>query len=579
MHYRAPLAEIQFCLEHMLDREHLLACDAYPELESATTEAILREAARTFEDRVAPAHRVADTEGARFENGVVRTPDAFHDAYASLREGGWIGVRASAESGGLGMAQSIATPVNEMLASACPALALCPVLTQGAILALERHAAPEIAVKYLPRLASGEWAGTMNLTEAEAGSDVGALRTRAEPRTDGSWSITGEKIFISWGDSDLTRNVVHLVLARTPGAPSGTAGISMFLVPKFLPDDEGEPGEHNRVRAISMEEKMGLHGSPTLAMSYEGAQGWLVGEEKQGMHCMFTMMNAARLGVGLQGVAIAEVACQAATAHALNRRQGRTATGEETIIGHPDVRRMLLRARVLTTIARALCYDLATTIDLETVARDDDERNRAANRKSLLTPIAKAFGSDVGCEVADLNIQIHGGAGYIAGTGAEQLYRDARIARIYEGTNGIQALDLVGRRLLPDQGHAVQSLLTEIESTMAQLESAGGTLFEVGLRGRRAIRNAQTVTAWLLNASCPKEWMAGADSYLRLLALTRGTHYLGRGALADRTDPKRLALLLYHAGYLLPETAALVESACAGPTFLYPHEATGFEFS
>ena len=563
MPYRAPLEDIRFCLYEMVGIDQLKRTGAFPFFEDGTGDAILEEAARTFEERVAPAHRVADQEGAVLENGVVRTPQAFHSAYGALREGGWIGMRGREEYGGMGLPMALTSPCNEMLGSSCISLSLNPLLTQGVIGALERHADASLQSAYLPRLLSGEWAGTMNLTEPHAGSDVGALRTRAEPNEDGSWSVSGQKIYISWGESDLTENIIHLVLARTPDAPAGTAGISLFLVPKVLP----ESGIRNGVRALSIEEKMGLHGSPTAVLEYEGARGWLVGGERNGMRCMFTMMNAARLGVGLQGVAIAEGARQLATEYALERRQGPTPEGDGAIIGHADVRRMVLEMRALTEAARAICYDLSLAIDLAEAEPDEGARRDAALRAGFLTPIAKAFGSEIGVEVASLGIQIHGGSGYVEGTGAAQWYRDARIATIYEGTNGIQAMDLVGRKLAPDGGREAGKLLDEAQSTAEQL-GARGDLAGLGDRLARSVTSARGATAWLCGAK-GEDLRAGGVPYLRLMALVRGAHHLGRGALAAPGDAVRSGVAAFFSARILPQASGLAEAAMAGAEDLY----------
>ncbi len=569
MPYRAPLDDIRFCLHEMVGIDRLKRTGAYPALEDGTGDAVLDEAARTFEARVAPAHRVADEEGARLENGVVRTPQAFHDAFEALRQGGWFGLRGGAEHGGMEMPMALTTPCNEMLGSSCLALSLNPLLTQGVVGALERHADPSLKALYLPRLLSGEWAGTMNLTEAHAGSDVGALRTRAEPNGDGSWSVTGQKIFISWGESDLTENIVHLVLARTPGAPEGTAGISLFLVPKRLP----ESGVRNGVRALSLERKMGLHGSPTAVLEYDGARGWLVGGERNGMRCMFTMMNAARLGVGLQGVAVAEGARQLATEYALERSQGPTADGDRAIVGHADVRRMVLEMRAMTEAARAVCYDLSVEIDLSEAEPDKERRAAAARRAALLTPIAKGFGSEAGVEVASLGIQIHGGAGYVEETGAAQWFRDARIATIYEGTNGIQAMDLVGRKILPDEGREALRALGEARDTAQRMRETGGALRGPGESLARSVASAEGCTVSLCEAG-RDDARSGAVAYLRLMGLVRGAHHLGRGALAAPDEPVRTATAAVFCSRILPMAHGYAEAATAqaAPLYAIPRE-------
>lgn len=430
MTYRAPVAEMRFLLG-LLGASRLADTERFAEATEETVGAVLDEAARLAEDVLAPLRRAGDLHPARLENGVVRTTPGFAEAYRTLAEGGWVGMAADPAHGGMGLPLVVATCVNEMFAGANLALSLCPMLSQGQIEALAAHASDEIKDRVLPQLVSGAWTGTMNLTESQAGSDVGAVRTRAEPRGDGTHAITGEKIFISWGDHDVAENISHMVLARLPDAAPGTRGISLFLVPKLLPD-----GVANAVRVVSLEHKMGLHGSPTCVMAYEGATGWLVGAPHQGMAAMFTMMNNARLGVGVEGLAQAEAALQEAAAFARERRQGRTALeGEAAIAGHADVRRMLAAMQAEVTAARAICLDCALSGDL--AAAGDESRDGAAlaARAAFLTPIAKAYGTDTGCRVAETAMQVHGGMGYIEESGIAQFYRDVRVTAIYEGTD------------------------------------------------------------------------------------------------------------------------------------------------
>jgi acyl-CoA dehydrogenase len=519
MAYRAPVAEFSFWLD-LLGYDRLAEYPRFADAADEATAAILDQAARLAEETLAPLNRVGDLHPARLENGVVRTPPGFADGFRALAEGGWIGMAADPAHGGMGLPVSLMTCVNEMMGSACLALQLCPLLSQGQIEALERHADERIKALYLPKLVSGEWTGTMNLTEPQAGSDVGALRTRAEPEPDGSFRIHGQKIYITWGDHDVADNVCHLVLARLPDGAPGTRGISLFLVPKLLPDEAGRPTRPNGVRTVSLEHKLGLHGSPTCVLAFEGARGWLVGAPHGGMAAMFTMMNNARLGVGVQGVSIAEAAWQAAFAFARERRQGRTALGDATIIGHPDVRRLLLRMRALTAAARAICIDCALATDRAVATGDPAAEARAA----LLTPVAKAFATEVGCEVADLAIQVHGGMGYIEETGVAQYLRDVRVTPIYEGTNGIQAADLVGRKLA-DGGAALRALLAEIAAEAAADPDLGPDL------GAAASRLARTAE-WLVSAPMADR-LAGSSPFLRALALLLGGHHLLRAARRD----------------------------------------------
>ncbi|MEL7154118.1 MAG: acyl-CoA dehydrogenase family protein, partial [Pseudomonadota bacterium] len=460
MPFRAPVEDYAFLFDHVVGLEQVRATERFAEATNDVTRAILSEAGKLCEDMIAPLQRPGDLHPAHLENGVVRTSPGYAEGYRAIGEGGWIGMSADPEYGGMGLPMTLTTAVNEMMAAACLSLQLAPLMSQGQIEALEHHASDEIKALYLPKLISGEWTGTMNLTEPQAGSDVGALTTKAEENGDGTYAITGQKIYISWGDNDFTENVCHLVLARLPGAPAGTKGISLFIVPKRIPDDRGNAGVANTLKVVSLEHKMGLHGSPTCVMQYDGAQGWMVGPEGGGMAAMFTMMNNARLGVGGQGVGAAEGAYQHALAYAMDRKQGRVAIeGGKTIVDHADVRRMLLTMKADVFAARAIALSCAISIDMATATGDAEWTARAA----FLTPIAKAFGTDVGNEVASTGIQVHGGMGFVEETGAAQFARDVRVTTIYEGTNGIQAMDLVARKMM-DGGDAAARLLDEIEA-------------------------------------------------------------------------------------------------------------------
>ncbi|HEU0220639.1 MAG TPA: acyl-CoA dehydrogenase family protein [Paracoccaceae bacterium] len=568
MTYRAPLDDIRAALA-ALGAGRLAETEKFAEATPDMAEAILAEAARLAETVLAPLQRVGDLHPARLENGVVRAPPGFAVAYAALCEGGWVGMAADPAHGGMGLPLTLATAVSEMLNSACLALALNALLTQGQIEALEAHASDDLKALYLPNLISGRWTGTMNLTEPQAGSDVGALRTMARPNEDGSFAVTGQKIFISWGDHDMAENICHLVLARLPDAAPGTRGISLFLVPKFLPDAAGRPGPANRLRPISLEHKMGLHGSPTAVMEYDGARGWLIGPPQGGMAAMFTMMNNARLGVGVEGLAIAEAASQKALAFAAERRQGRSPVegGTGAIIDHADVRRMLLTMRAMTATARALCLDCALSLDMARAAAPA-ERDAWAARGALLTPIAKAFATDAGAEVASLGIQVHGGMGYVEETGAAQFYRDVRVTAIYEGTNGIQAMDLVGRKLA-DGGAAIRALLAEIAAGAASARAAEPDLAEA-LEAARAELTA--ATDWMLAADLNDRY-AGAAPYLRALALLLGGHYLLAQALRQPGSPRPLALARFQIRQVLPQAAALCRAAIEGAAPLYALDA------
>ncbi|MBE2277017.1 MAG: acyl-CoA dehydrogenase [Rhodobacteraceae bacterium] len=554
---KAALADQRFILDHVIGFADVAATDRFAEATPDTVTAILTEAARMCDAEVAPLNRGGDLTPARLENGVLRSSPGYDRGYRAIAEGGWIGVSANPDHGGMGLPHTLATCVNEMLSGACLALQLKPLLTQGQIEALEHHASDEIKAIYLPKLISGEWSGTMNLTEPQAGSDVGALRSTAKPNGDGSYAVTGQKIFITWGDSDLVANVCHLVLARLPDAAPGTRGISLFMVPKLLPDADGRPGQANSLKVVSLEHKLGIHGSPTCVMQFDGATGWLVGAPHKGMAAMFTMMNNARLGVGMQGVGVAEAALQKAARYAVDRVQGQTAEGVAGIIGHADVRRMLAEGRAQIFAARAIGLACAKATDMATATGDPNWQARAA----LLTPIAKAYGTDVGIAVADLGVQIHGGMGFIEETGAAQYLRDARITAIYEGTNGIQAMDLVGRKL-SDRGEAAFRLIGEVEAAAAKARAAAPDLANEVWQAAETLREA---TEQLL-ATEMDDRFAGAVPYLRAFALILGAHAHLKAALAD---PARLPLAKVMIRRLLPGHAALLIEAREGAAGLY----------
>ena len=439
MTYVAPIADIRFALEACADFWSLRG--RYPDLDADLLAAILDGAGALASDTLAPLNRSGDQAGVTLKDSVVTVAPGFREGYEAFKQGGWQGLAANSTYGGQGLPRALALAVMETVHSANMSFALLPMLTLGAIEAIEQHGAPDQKRLYLEKLVSGEWSGAMNLTEPQAGSDLGAITTKAVARVDGSYAITGQKIFITWGEHDCASNIIHLVLARIEGAPAGSKGISMFIVPKFRDGD----GSRNAVRCIGLEEKMGIHASPTCTLAYEGATGWLIGEENKGLAAMFTMMNAARLNVGMSGVGVAEAAYQKALAYARDRKQG-----GKLIIEHPDIRRMLMTMRAKIQAGRAICYATAVAADAGDKARED-----------LLTPIAKAWCTDLGVEVASLGVQIHGGMGFVEEGGAAQFYRDARIAPIYEGTNGIQAIDLYGRKLLADRGDAMRALIAE----------------------------------------------------------------------------------------------------------------------
>ena len=558
MPYRAPVRDLRFILDHVVGFAQVAATPRFAEATPEMATAILTEAGRIATDVLAPLNRAGDRHPARLENGAVVSSPGFAEGYRAMAEGGWVGIAARPEHGGMGLPISLALAVDDMFAGACLALQLKPVLSKGQIEALEHHASDAIKALYLPKLTSGEWSGTMNLTEPQAGSDVGALRTKAEPLGDGTYAISGQKIYITWGDSDLVSNVCHLVLARLPGAPEGTRGISLFMVPKFIPDAEGRLGERNALRVVSLEHKLGIHGSPTCVMQYDGAKGWLVGEANKGMAAMFTMMNNARLAVGAQGVGIAEAAVQQALAYAADRHQGATPLAADgPILDHADVRRMLAVMRAEVFAARSIALSCAVAIDMASATGSADWQARAA----FLTPIAKAHGTDIGCEVAHLGVQVHGGMGYIEETGAAQYLRDVRITAIYEGTNGIQAMDLVGRKMA-DGGEAACRLIDEVQRGA---EAARGTLPDLAgevWQAAEALREAtEALVAQPLN-----DRFGGAVPYLRAFARVLGGDAHLKAALAD---PDRVALARVMIRRLLPEHAALLAQVREGAEGLY----------
>ena len=570
MSYRAPVTEYQFLFDHVVGLDQVSATERFGEATRDVTTAILIEAGRMCEEVMAPLQRAGDEHPAVLENGVVRCSPGYVEGYRAIAEGGWVSIAASPEYGGMGLPMAVTTAVNEMMSAACLSLQLCPLMTQGQIEALEHHASDDIKRLYLPKLISGAWCGTMNLTEPQAGSDVGALSSKAVPNGDGSYAITGQKIYISWGDSDVVENICHLVLARLPNSVPGTKGISLFLVPKFLPDASGNPGIANQLKVVGLEHKMGLHGSPTCVMQYEGATGWLVGGEHAGMKAMFTMMNNARLGVGGQGIGVAEGAYQHALRFASQRKQGKApvAQGTGTILDHADVRRMLMTMKADIFAARAIALDCGAAIDMSTATGDP----RWSARAAFLTPIAKAFGTDTGIGVAEAGVQLHGGMGFIEETGAAQYSRDVRVTAIYEGTNGIQAMDLVARKLM-DGGEAAGRLLDDIEAfaeaTREQIPDLAGPVWQ-------ATETLRETTEWLVGQSDLNDRFAGAVPYLKAFARVLGGYYHLKAAAAELTPGTRMALARFYILRLLPEHTGLLIHARAGAEDLYALSVDGF---
>ena len=563
MTYRAPVPDIAFALKHAAGMKAALAEGLYGDLDEAMVDHVLVEAGRFAGDVIAPLNRVGDKSGTPFKDGAVTTAPGWKEAYTAWSAAGWNGVAAPAEYGGQELPHAVNAACIEMWNSGSMAFGIGPALTMAAIDALSAYGNDDLKTRYLGKLISGEWMGTMQLTEPQAGSDVGALRTRATRAGDGSYRITGSKIFITYGEHDLTSNIIHFVLARLPDAPPGTKGVSLFLVPKVMPD-----GKRNDVRAHSVEHKLGIHGSPTCTMIYGdqgGATGFLVGQEHKGMLCMFTMMNRTRLAVGLQGVAIAELATQQALSYARERKQG--AGG--VIIHYPDVKRMLLTMRALTGAARAICYATAVAIDRSQRGKSEAARKAGHERASLLTPVAKAFATDIGIEVASLGVQVHGGMGYIEETGAAQHYRDARIATIYEGTNGIQAIDLVTRKLPLASGETVALYLDELRVTVSAVKASNAPAFgETAARLGEAVDSLELATHWLLAQKSSDAALAGATPYLRLFGHAAGGCMLAEQALAALREsgdaPSRIALARFFAENIAVQASGLERSVTEG---------------
>jgi 3-(methylthio)propanoyl-CoA dehydrogenase len=587
--YAAPLRDIRFVLEHVTPLAEVTALDPYTHADPELVVGLLEEAGRFSSEAVAATNRDGDLEGARLEGDEVVLPASFKKVYDQYVAAGWGTLQHPTEFGGGGFPLLVANAVKETLTSANMAFSLGPLLTTGAVYLLAHHASEEQQQTYLPKMVTGEWAGTMNLTEPQAGSDLGAVTTKATPQDDGTYRITGQKIYITYGEHQLTENIIHLVLARLPDAPPGTKGISLFIVPKFLVDEDGSLGERNDVTCVSLEHKLGIHASPTCVMAYgeqgEGAVGYLVGEPHTGMRGMFTMMNDARLGVGLQGLAIAERAYQQALAYAQERRQGRGPTSEpgeqSPIIEHADVRRMLLTMKAYNEAMRALCYANAHAIDLAHASDDPVVREQQQKLADLLTPLSKAWSTDLGVEMTSLAVQVHGGMGYVEETGVAQHFRDARIAPIYEGTNGIQALDLVGRKLPYDGGAFVKGFLADqreiVSSLPDELTAVAGPLDD-------ALDVLERTTDWIFaHRESPNDVFAGATPYLRIFGTVVGGLYLAKGAAAaqrllDAGDTgtfdadylqARITVARFYAEQLLPQVHGLVGAVTAGADDLY----------
>ena len=590
MSYCSPVADILFSLDAVAGLPEAIGSGLYGELDWDTVSSVVTAAGRFATDEIAPLNRVGDVAGARYENGVVTMPAGFSGVYRRWAEAGWGGVSAPPEYGGMGLPHLVNTACTEMWNGASMAFALCPLLTEAAVGALKSFGSPDLLEAYLAPMVSGRWTGTMNLTEPQAGSDLNAVKTRAERAGDGTYRLFGQKIFITYGEHDMAENIVHLVLARLQGAPPGTRGLSLFLAPKYLIRPDGSPGERNDLRCASIEHKLGIHASPTCVMIYgesDGAKAWLVGEENRGLSAMFVMMNAARLAVGTQGVAIGERAYQQALAFARERRQGRGPNGAgemSPIIEHADVQRMLMTMNASVQAARGICHLTAASLDLANHGRTAEQREAGANRAALLTPIAKAFSTDVGDEAASLGVQVHGGMGFIEETGAAQHLRDSRIAAIYEGTNGVQAIDLAQRKLPLAGGQVARNEIAGIRQIADEVAERGGREF-----GATAVRISSAAGAleeatgamlrWL--PSDPVPAFAGASQYLRLFGLALGGACLARAGLAaqalasggDRSQLARIGLARFFAEKLATAAPGLAQAIASGAGPLESHEA------
>ncbi len=593
--YAAPLKDMQFAINEFAGLAGVGQLPGCEEVNAELVDAVLAEAAKFAQEVLDPLNRSGDQQGAQWRDGVVTAPAGFKEAYAQFVEAGWNGLGGSAEYGGQGLPHSIAMPLQEMWNSANMSFCLCPMLTTGVQEALGHHGSDGLRTAYLPKLVSGVWSGTMNLTEPQAGSDLAAVRSRAIPEGD-HYRIQGTKIFITWGEHDMAENIVHLVLARLPDAPEGVKGISLFVAPKFVPDAQGNPGVRNDIRCVSIEHKLGIHGSPTCVLAYgdkEGAIGYLVGEPNRGLEYMFTMMNHARLGVGMEGVAIAERAYQHALEYAKTRVQGR-AIGQKsgdrvTIIHHPDVRRMLLTMRAQTEAMRALGYFAAGELDRSKRHPDAGQRAHHQSRLDLLTPVVKGWCTELAVEIASLGMQVHGGMGFVEETGAAQYLRDARITTIYEGTTGIQANDLIGRKVGAEKGATALALIAEMRALSAQLAAAGTAFAAMHTAFAQAVDALEAATRWLVDhyRAEPEAAAAVAVPYLKLFGTVAGGWMMARAALIalqklDAPDADRgfleakLATARFYLEHLLPQAGALAQTVTQGAASVLALDADAF---
>ena len=597
--YRTPLDDIRLTLDAITNISSICDLPGYEHVDPEMIDGMLDELGRFVAEVIGPVDRVGDQEGCSVEDGVVTMPEEFQSAWDQFVEAGWSSISQDPDYGGGGFPGAIQTVMTEMIGAASRSWSMGPMLTVGAIDAIHSFGTEELKETYLPKMVANQWSGTMNLTEPQAGSDVGALTTKAIPQEDGSWRIFGTKIFITYGEHELAENIIQLVLARTPDSPPGTKGISLFIVPKYIVNEDGSLGDRNDYKCLSVEHKLGLHASPTCVLSYgesgEGAIGYLLGEEHQGMRCMFKMMNNARLGVGVEGLAVAERALQLASDYAQDRRQGRAVgspAGEQSlIIDHADVRRMLLTMRAYTDAMRAVLYLNAAYLDIANRHSDADAAQDASDRAELLTPISKGWCTDVGCEMTSLGIQVHGGYGYIEETGAAQHFRDARISPIYEGTNGIQAIDLVGRKIPMKNGAVIKELLNEIQQFSQGLDGSSEEFVSIKKNLEEALVATEEATDWIFvrGAENPNDVMAGATPYLKMLGQLVGGWLLARQAVfaeeqvkngSDKFDAEylnsKIVTARFYAEQLLPIAGSQLNAVTAGSSDLYAMQAEGF---
>ncbi len=582
MSYTAPQNDMAFALNQIAGIARLEPTGAFPSYDPDLIAPVLDEAGKLASNILAPLNQTGDKEGAKLTDSGVVAAKGFKEAYQAYVEAGWMGLAFPEAYGGQGLPRALALGVMEMVHSANMAFGLCPMLSYGAVEALLAHGSEAQQQTYLPKLISGEWTGTMNLTEPQAGSDVGALKSKALPNEDGSFAISGQKIYITWGDHDMTENIIHLVLARLPDAPEGSRGVSLFLCPKFIVNEDGSLGDRNGVKCIGLEKKMGIHASPTCVMEFDGAKAWLIGAPNKGLAAMFTMMNSARLNVGLEGVAVGEAAYQAARDYANERKQGKApgVEGPAPIIHHADIRRTLTTMRAKVMAARAICYACGVAADLSEHAGSDEDKAAAKLREDLLTPIAKAWSTDIGVEVASQGVQVHGGMGFMDETLAAQLYRDARIAPIYEGTNGIQAIDLVGRKLSLADGKAMTDMIDDIRVTARNARSTNHPqLVQMAARLEDGIKALDDATGWMTTAmkEDKEAGLAGATAYLKLAGDVIGGHFLIRGATDNpndqsQSDANMLVLAGFYAETVLANAKGSVPSITKAGLFLEPVE-------